>query len=162
MDIVPYILPFLTGGVAVYGLQQWAKKGKTYLSDYSLVISYHIQGGRNIIDKYILDLQFTNTSGHTKRINFLGIDFTVGAEEIDLSFDGQPYPPAYILKEKEAASYHNELIATSGKVGLPIAEIAFNECIFRVRYSINDKLESFIINPSVFKLKDTTINVAVG
>ena len=49
------------------------------------------------------------------------------------------FPPAYILKEKEAASYNNELISLNEKVELPIIEIAFEECLFRIRYSINDK-----------------------
>lgn len=158
MDKTPLwtnIVTFLGGGFVVYLLDLYFKSGKIKVDDYSLKLTYvHTHDFKKYVFFHLeLDIQFINTSGHSKIINNISAVFFDGQNNHNLSFDGYSVPPAEVIPPKEVVCLQFCMRDRGGNFYFPTNTNAY---YVEVSFKLNNKPKKLKIEGTKLQLNNTT------
>jgi hypothetical protein len=134
------ILSFLGGGLVVFFLEWYSRRGKTTINSYNLRINHRILPGFiNQIVNLILDIQFINTSGDQTIVKNLSATFYDGTQSHEMNFVNHNVAPAFVVSERKAETFQYELSFLDLNILLPLLAMLNGEVSLTLRYTINEK-----------------------
>jgi hypothetical protein len=153
MDTLMIIVTAAGGGLLVFLFELLLKRGSIKIDNYHLKTSYHHTANfQNNITQFDLDIQFINSSGHTKIINNISATYFDGQENHHLLFEGYNVPPAGVVEQKQVKCLQFRLRPNKGIARLPIGEPHY----VIVDYNIGSKSHVLRIEGNEFEALDIT------
>ena len=157
-EIASTIATFLGGGVLLWIIDWYKKRGKIQINEYSAKIEYYKESHVSYISKIIITIQIINDSGNPVIFRKISAKLYDGQDYHNIRFSAFEVKPAFVLPPMDVKCIDLESIRIRDNA-LPLPIIAMTDIadFLEVEYVLRGKVDKIFINKRNCEFVDTTL-----